>query len=93
MTEFLKLLETRGDCGECSLVPVLPWYRDALQEGGRMDLAEQIQALAKVPSLTGEDLARTLDTIKTQVDGSLRAQLSDFDCAAQEAILHPEGGE
>lgn len=93
MTDFLKLLETRGDCGECSLVPVLPWYRDALQEAGRGDLAQQIQALARVRTLTGEDVARTLDTIKTQVDGPLRAQLSEFDCAAQEAILNPEGGE
>ena len=92
MVEFLKALAKTGGCGDCSIVPVLPWYRDALKEGGRQDLAGQVDALADQPALTGEAIAEKLDAIKAQVGEPLRGRLAEFDCGAQEALLQLKKG-
>jgi len=85
MAEWMKGHEDEdleeGPCRPCTLVPVIGWYKQILENQGHKDKADE---LAKELE-TGNPLTvcEVLDKIKDDVEAPLRERLKDFDCAAQ----------
>ena len=83
MAEWVVEEDPRGICRECLLGPVLQWYRDELNEKGYSKFAEELNTIAKAAEVLPLQLCEKFDTIKNEVEESLRERLKDFDCATQ----------
>jgi hypothetical protein len=81
MAEWVGEEDKNGLCRECLLGPVVQWYRDTLQENKKESMAAELSDLTE--AATPLQLCEKLDTIKGEVEESLRERLLDFDCAAQ----------
>ena len=83
MEDWIKGEEKDGECRPCTLGPVTQWYVDVLKENGHPDKATEIEQMVKDDSLEPLTLCQKLDTIKEEVEPSIRERLKDFDCSAQ----------
>jgi hypothetical protein len=81
MAKWVEEEDKNGLCHECLLGPVVQWYRDTLQENKKESLAIELSELTEEG--TPLQICERLDTIKGEVEESLRERLLDFDCAAQ----------
>ncbi len=69
------------DCRVCCLQPAASWYLSELEENGQTVHAEALKTVFE----QGDPLtiAKTLDTIKSDVGTALREKLERFDCLCQ----------
>ena len=75
--------ETEEFCPPCLMGPLTQWYVETLKESGEDSLAQQVEQAAGNVDLSPEQLAQTLDEVKTQAPEATRAQLMDLDCSVQ----------
>jgi hypothetical protein len=63
--------------------PLTQWYVETLKESGEDGLAQQVEQAASTEDFSPEQLAQTLDQVKTQAPEAIRTQLLDLDCSVQ----------
>ena len=83
MATWVQEEDPKGICRECLLAPVLQWYREELNEKGYSKFTEELNSIARAAEVLPLQLCEELDKIKSEVEGSLRERLEEFDCAAQ----------
>ena len=83
MAEWIKEEDPRGICRECLLGPVLQWYHEELEAKGHSEQAHELEKIAQQADELPLQLCKKFDTIKNEVEESLRERLLEFDCAAQ----------
>jgi len=83
MKDWVQEEDPKGICRECLLAPVLQWYREELNDKGHTKFVEELDQIAHEAEVLPLTLCEKLDTIKSEVEESLRERLEEFDCAAQ----------
>ncbi len=83
MKEWVQEEDPNGICRDCLLAPVLQWYREELVEKGHTKFVEELDQIAHEAEVLPLTLCEKFDTIKGEVEESLRERLEEFDCAAQ----------
>ncbi len=83
MKEWVQEEDPNGICRDCLLAPVLQWYREELSEKGHTKFVEELDQIAHEAEVLPLTLCEKFDTIKGEVEESLRERLEEFDCAAQ----------
>ena len=83
MAAWVQEEDPKGICRDCLLGPVLQWYREELNEKGYTKFTEELDTIARAAEVLPLQLCEELDKIKSEVEGSLRERLEEFDCAAQ----------
>lgn len=70
-------------CHPCMLPLTANWYEEALEEGGRADLARELSTLRTKKNATVEETAAFMDSVKEKVSPELKARLVELDCSMQ----------
>ena len=83
MKAWVQEEDPRGICRECLLGPVLQWYRDELNAKGYTKFVDELNQITHEAEVLPLTLCEKLDSIKGEVEESLRERLEEFDCAAQ----------
>jgi len=83
MAEWVSEEDPRGICRECLLAPVIQWYHEELEARGYSEQAQKLEKLSRQAEELPLQLCEEFDKIKSEVEGSLRERLLDFDCAVQ----------
>ena len=83
MATWVQEEDPKGICRDCLLGPVLQWYRDELNEKGYPKFVNELDEIARAADALPLQLCEKFDTIKGEVEESLRERLEEFDCAAQ----------
>lgn len=81
VADWLQGGEVDGNCPPCLMKPLTGMYLNTLKEA---KATNQVKTLKKAwKSGDALTIAKTLDTIKTEVGDNLRKNLVEFDCMAQ----------
>ena len=75
--------ETEQFCPPCLMGPLTQWYVETLQDSGETTLAQLVEKAANNTDLSPEQLAQTLDQVKTEAPEAVRAELLNLDCSVQ----------
>jgi len=70
-------------CRPCVLPIGVGWYIHELEANGKAALAQHLKSLADNEALTPLEVAKQLDSIKSQVDPRLGLRLKELDCTLQ----------
>ncbi len=79
--DWVKEPETAESCPPCLLAPLAGYYLGTLEAAGETEKCEELKAAFDTRSVL--DIARVLDSIKSNVGAKLKADLLQYDCFAQ----------